>query len=42
MSGYTGDLFEDGDVGSARSFLQKPFTSAALVDRVRELIRTAG
>ena len=41
MSGYTGDLLEDGDVDSARAFLQKPFTSATLVDRVRELIGAA-
>jgi len=41
MSGYTGGLFEDGDVESSRAFLQKPFTSAALVDRVRELMQTA-
>ena len=41
MSGYTGDLLEDGDVDSSRAFLQKPFTSATLVDRVRELIGTS-
>jgi signal transduction histidine kinase len=38
MSGYTGDLLEAADLGSSRAFLQKPFSSAAFVDRVRELI----
>jgi signal transduction histidine kinase/CheY-like chemotaxis protein len=41
MSGYTGDALGPTDLESSRAFLQKPFTSAAFVDRVRELIRPA-
>jgi signal transduction histidine kinase len=40
MSGYTGDVLGAADLDSSRSFLQKPFTSAAFIDRVRELIRS--
>jgi signal transduction histidine kinase len=38
MSGYTGDLLEASDLESSRAFLQKPFSSATFVARVRELI----
>jgi CheY-like chemotaxis protein len=41
MSGYTGDAFRDqGDFGDERSFIQKPFASKALVERLRSLLET--
>lgn len=42
MSGYTGDILDGGDLRSSREFLQKPFTSSAFRDRVRELLHPAG
>jgi PAS domain S-box-containing protein len=39
MSGYTGHaVLEDSDFDAGRAFIQKPFGSKALVERIRELI----
>jgi two-component system, cell cycle sensor histidine kinase and response regulator CckA len=39
MSGYTGDALTDQDeLGDERSFIQKPFQSQALFDRIRSLL----
>ncbi len=39
MSGFTGDaVFEDPDLGEAPAFIQKPFGSRALLDRLRSLL----
>ena len=42
MSGYTDDaVIRHGVLGSDTAFLQKPFTPAALVQRVRETLDLA-
>lgn len=39
MSGYTDDaVIRHGVLGAGTAFLQKPFTPAALVQRVRETL----
>jgi CheY-like chemotaxis protein len=39
MSGYTGHaVLEDSDFDAGRAFIQKPFGSKALLERIRELI----
>jgi CheY-like chemotaxis protein len=38
MSGYAGDSLDAAESGGPRTFIQKPFSSRALVDRVRELL----
>jgi CheY-like chemotaxis protein len=43
MSGYTDDaVIRHGAFGSGTAFLQKPFTPAALAQRVRETLDLAG
>jgi FixJ family two-component response regulator len=42
MSGYTDDaVIRHGVLGAGTAFLQKPFTPAALVQRVRETLDLA-
>jgi DNA-binding response OmpR family regulator len=42
MSGYTDDaVIRHGVLGAGTAFLQKPFTPAVLVQRVRETLDTA-
>ena len=38
MSGYAGDSLDAAESGGPRAFIQKPFSSRALVERVRELL----
>jgi PAS domain S-box-containing protein len=38
MSGYAGDTLDAAESGGPRAFIQKPFSSRALVARVRELL----
>jgi two-component system cell cycle sensor histidine kinase/response regulator CckA len=39
MSGYTGNaVLDETDLDAGRAFIQKPFSSKALVDRIRDLI----
>ncbi|MGH9308973.1 MAG: response regulator, partial [Vicinamibacterales bacterium] len=41
MSGYTGDALQDeAEFGDEQAFIQKPFASKALVDRIRLLLAT--
>jgi DNA-binding response OmpR family regulator len=41
MSGYTGDALRDQpEFAAGRAFIQKPFASAALVERIRSLLET--
>jgi PAS domain S-box-containing protein len=43
MSGYTGDALQDEtEFGDERAFIQKPFASKALVDRIRSLLASPG
>jgi CheY-like chemotaxis protein len=38
MSGYAGDSLDAAESGGPRAFIQKPFSSRDLVDRLRELL----
>jgi len=38
MSGYAGDSLDAAESGGPRTFIQKPFSSRTLIDRVRELL----
>jgi two-component system cell cycle sensor histidine kinase/response regulator CckA len=38
MSGYAGDTLDAAESGAPPAFIQKPFSSRALVERVRELL----
>jgi signal transduction histidine kinase len=39
ISGQSGDVFDDGELASPRGFLQKPFSSRALVASLQELLQ---